>query len=618
MKIIISIILWCFSSCFSLVIAQTLTDSIQQLDEVVLSDSKLKQYASGIKVSVLNDSVLKNNSKSLTTLLAFNSNLYFKENGYGMVSSPSFRGTNASQTAVIWNGININSQLNGQTDFNTINSNNYNSISIRSGGGSVQYGSGAIGGSIHLNNNLAFNAHFDNNFQVSYGSFNTKQTSFNSSYGTNKFTFNLGLFYIDSENDYKYLGTNKVNENGQFNNLNLNLSLGYFLTSNDILKLYQQTFIGDRNFSGTISTPSRSGYEDENYRTMLEWSHISNKYTSKLKVASLQELFRYFENKEKDNYSFGKVNTYLINHSLNVRLSETLQFKTILDFNSYEGAGSSFGDPKRNAFSATALLNHKPTEKFNYGINLRKDFTSGFKSPFVFSADASYAFTEYYNIQLNASKNYRVPTFNDLYWTPGGNLDLMPESSYQLDLGQAFKFKHLNFKLNGYYINTKDLIQWKPNSSGVWSPINVSESRSYGVELELESKYIIKDHHFNFNSHYSYTISENSETKKQLIYVPFHKANFSFSYSHKSFTMYYQYMFNGEVYTTEDNLKGHFYSLEAYDVSNIGLKYKIINANKKELSLGVTVNNISNEIYQNVAYRPMPNRNINIQINYKF
>ncbi len=163
--------------------AQSITDSVQVLDEIVLSDSKLINYASGVKKSVLNDSVLKQNSKSLTTLLAFNSNLYFKENGYGMVSSPSFRGTNASQTAVIWNGININSQLNGQTDFNTISTSNYNSIAIRSGGGSVQYGSGAIGGSIHLNNKLAFDSHFDNSVQISYGSFNTKQTGFNSSYG---------------------------------------------------------------------------------------------------------------------------------------------------------------------------------------------------------------------------------------------------------------------------------------------------------------------------------------------------------------------------------------------------------------------------------------------------
>lgn len=591
--------------------AQSITDSVQVLDEVVLSDSKLINYASGVKKSVLNDSVLKQNSKSLTALLAFNSNLYFKENGYGMVSSPSFRGTNASQTAVIWNGININSQLNGQTDFNTISTSNYNSIAIRSGGGSVQYGSGAIGGSIHLNNKLAFDSHFDNSVQISYGSFNTKQTGFNSSYGTEAFSVDFGLFYVDSENDYKYLGTNTTNENGAFNNLNLNFNLGYFVSEKDVLKLYHQSYIGERQFSGTLVAPARSKYEDENYRTMLDWVRISGKFNSSLKIGHLQEQFKYFENKNTDSYTFGKVNTYLINHNLNVRLSEKLQFKTIIDFNSYEGAGSSFGNPKRTAFSTTALLNHKPTEKLNYGINLRKDFTSGFESPFVFSVDAAYQVTDLYKIQINGSKNYRVPTFNDLYWNPGGNLNLVPESSFQVDFGQQLQFKYFNINLNGYYIHTEDLIQWQPDNSGSWSPINIAEAQSYGAELELEAQYKVKAHQFSVNAHYSYTVSENLETKKQLIYVPFHKGNVNLAYGYKKFNMYYQHMFNGEVSIIGSSLKG-------YDAGNIGLGYMLNKNGAINYEINFKVNNLYNTYYENVALRPMPNRNYQIQTIIKF
>ena len=48
----------------------------------------------------LNDSLITKNGASLTSLLKFNSSVYFKENGLGMVASPSFRGTTAQQTAV--------------------------------------------------------------------------------------------------------------------------------------------------------------------------------------------------------------------------------------------------------------------------------------------------------------------------------------------------------------------------------------------------------------------------------------------------------------------------------------------------------------------------------------
>jgi len=594
------------------------TDSIQVLDVVVLSDTKLKDYASGFKITKLNDSIIAKNATSLTGLLAFNSNIYFKENGFGMVSSPSFRGTNASQTAVIWNGININSQLNGQTDFNTINTSQFNDVTIRSGGGSVQYGSGSIGGTVHLNNKLAFYTHFDNDIRVSYGSFDFKNITYNSDFGTNKWSGNVGLSYVESENDYKFLGTDLKNTNGAFNNFNVNANFGLFISDRDILKLYHQSFVSDRELSSALVAPSRSKYEDENFRTMLEWSHLSNATTSKFKVAHLQELFRYFENKEGPDYSFGKVNTLILKHNFNIRLSEAIQVQSILEYNYIEGDGSSFSNPNRRVFSATALLNHKITKKLTYGVNLRKDVTSDFKSPIVFSLDGRYDVSQNYTLRMNGSKNFRIPTFNDLYWQPGGNLDLVPESSYQIDFGQEFNYKILNFKLNAFYIITDDLIQWQPNNTGVWSPTNIAEVENYGLESELSFQKTLGKNHLKLNANYSYTVSEDTTTKKQLIYVPFHKGNVNLAYSFKSFSMFYQHVFSGDVFITDDNLTGRLYSLNAFDVANIGFNYKILNTKSSTLDLGLKVNNLYNEIYQNVASRPMPNRNFNIQIHYKF
>ncbi|WP_298345219.1 TonB-dependent receptor [uncultured Algibacter sp.] len=592
-------------------LAQAQLDAIQKLDEVVLSDTKLVQYTTGIKVEKLKDSIINKNPVSLTGLLAFNSNLYFKENGFGMVSSPSFRGTNASQTAVIWNGININSQLNGQTDFNTINTTNFDAIDIRSGGGSVQYGSGAIGGSIHLNNNLEFTSHFDTQLRLAYGSFDTRMTNISSSYGNSKFTVNAGIAYIDSDNDYKYLGTDSVNENGAFNNVNFNLNLGYFISEKDVLKLYHQSYNGEREFSGTLVAPSNSKYEDENYRTMLEWTRISGAFSSKLKAVHLNERFKYFENKANNLFSFGKVNTWLFNHNLNYRVSNTLQFRSILEFSRFDGGGSSFGDPRRNAFSATMLMNHKPTTRFEYNLNLRRDVTSDFENPFLFSVDGAYRVSNTYAIQFNASKNFRIPTFNDLYWQPGGNLDLNPEQSYQLDLGHTLDFKAFNFKLNTYYIATEDLIQWRPDNSGDWMPINVAKSQSYGAEIEAFSKIKLKLNHLSFSGRYSYTVSENIETKKQLIYVPFHKGNVSIAYNHAVFSMFYQHQFNGEVLIIGDRLSG-------YNVGNIGFGCLINKNGKVHYDINLRVNNFRDREYQNVALRPMPNRNYQIITTIKF
>ncbi|MBQ0768227.1 MAG: TonB-dependent receptor, partial [Bizionia sp.] len=258
------------------------------------------------------------------------------------------------------------------------------------------------------------------------------------------------------------------------------------------------------------------------------------------------------------------------------------------------------------------------TNAFSYGLNLRKDFTSTFNNPIVFSVDTEYSVSKHYTLQLNGSRNYRVPTFNDLYWQPGGNLDLIPESSYQIDFGQQLYFGFGQLKLNGYYITTKDLILWKPNSVGVWSPVNISESNSYGAEVEWHSQFHFNSHYFKINSHYSYTVSEDAKTKKQLIYVPFHKANISVAYNYKRISLFFQHAFNGEVFTSEDNLKGRFFSLKSYDVSNVGFDFAVLNNTNHQLNLGVRVNNLFDKAYQNMAFRPMPNRNFNIQLNYKF
>ena len=604
MKKLISIVL-----VFCATVGYAQRDSILKLDEVVVSDSRVKQYAEGYKVTVLQDSIIQRTNGFLTSLLAFNSNIYFKENGFGMVSSPAFRGTNASHTAVIWNGININSQLNGQVDFNTINPFNYNSISIRSGGGSVQYGSGAIGGSIHLNSDLLFKEHFDNQVSIGYGSYKTKKINFNQSYGSRSMSYSLGVNYNASDNNYKYLNIGEENKNGEFNNLNLNWNIGYVLSENQILKLYHQTFISDRNLSGNLVVLGRSKYKDNQYRTQLEWESYGPKAISKIKLAYLQEEYKYFENKDAAIYSFGKVSNFLARYSLDYKLSKFFRLNSFLEFNNYKGAGDSFGSPERDDFSATALLKHIISSTIAYNLSVRQDFSSDFSSPLVFSFDGSYSLTDNYQVKINASKNFRTPTFNDLYWQPGGNLELVPEKSYQLDFGNILKIGAVSMQYNGYYISTKDMIKWLPGNEGFWSPINIDDVEIYGAEAKIEANYSLgKNQELGIKTNYAYTVSEDKSSNEQLIYVPFHTANGSLEYRIADLNLFYQHLFNGPVSIVGGELK-------EYQVANFGATYTA-DILKKDLkyTIGVTINNVFNTYYENVALRPMPNRNIQTQL----
>lgn len=84
--------------------AQNDTISLQPL---ILNDAFLANHYKSQSIIALNDSIINQNPGQLTQLLQAETPIYFKENGRGMVSSPSFRGTLASHTAVVWNGMEL-------------------------------------------------------------------------------------------------------------------------------------------------------------------------------------------------------------------------------------------------------------------------------------------------------------------------------------------------------------------------------------------------------------------------------------------------------------------------------------------------------------------------------
>ncbi|WP_294822524.1 TonB-dependent receptor [uncultured Flavobacterium sp.] len=587
-------------------------DTIVQLQEVIVSDMQLRDFSGTQSTEKLNDSVISRNGSSLTSLLQYNTVIYFKENGLGMVSSPSFRGTTASQTAVIWNGININSQLNGQTDFNILNTRDFSSVTVRAGGGSVIYGSSAIGGTIHLDNELTFGNKFRNELRLDYGSFNTFGANYNLRASGEKLSADVSISRNSSDNDYDYPGWDAKNENGQYYNTSINAAFAYKINDKNYLKLYSYVYDGERHFSGTLAAPSRSKYRDINTRNLLEWAGYYGRFASKVKAAYLEEQYKYFENHQNENFTFGKVKTFTGRYDLAFDVSDKMKLNAIVDYTQNNGEGSDIISEKRDIGSGSLLMKHQVAQKIYYELGIRKEVTNAYESPLLFSAGANIALAGFYTVKLNASRNFRIPTFNDLYWQGTGNPNLKPESSYQAEMGNVFQFRNITFTLTGYYIKLQDMLRWVPSTGGIWRPENVDKVNTYGLESILNWKMKVGGGQLEFSGTYAYTVSREDGKTEQLIYVPLHKATASVAYGYNGFSAYYRHMFNGEVFTSSDNA----YDLDAYNVSGIGAEYnfKVLCG----LALGAQANNLWNEEYQNVIMRPMPGRYYNIYLNFKF
>ena len=580
------------------------TDSIQ-LKEVTINDSFLRNHYKSQSQIYLNDSILQKNQPILSQILQFESPIYIKENGLGMVSSPSFRGTTASQTAIIWNGININSAINGQTDFSTINAKSYDGIIIKPGGGSVAYGTGAIGGSVHLLDEFKYDNQISHKINAGYGSYNAYHTGYQFNYSKKNLTTSIGYNRFQSDNDYKIDNYLEKNRNGKYYFNTIDANIGTKLKNNE-LRLYSQFNFGKREFSLTDIYETPTFYKNQDYRIMGQWLMNKNHWKSDLKLAYTYEGNQYFPNKKSTNSQDLEVNNWIAKYYLTYHLTPK-QYLSFLAENTFsKGNGTNIKKSDRNNFGLGFIYKQLVTKQFEYEASIRQDYSSVYKVPFTYALGANYKPTDMYQLRFNLSRNYRIPTFNDLFWQTGGNPDLKAEKAFQLELGNDFKYKKLAIQTNIFYNNIKDMIQWIPSStSSLWIPINNAHVKTYGAELIGNYTW----NHFNFRAIYSYTEAINQKTDKTLIYVPKNKINLNVNYTWRNWNVYLQNRWVDQVYVQTDNKK----TIPSYWTSNLGLGYQI----NSKINTNFTINNIFNHQYQSVENRFMPGINYNLSIQIK-
>ena len=139
-----------------------------------VEDSKLYTHSIATNIDSINVSSYTE-SQTLSDLIERNSAIYIKK--YGTLSTPTFRGTSSSHTLVLWNGVPVNSIANGLIDaFNVPVSSLFSTKLVHGGDGSV-FGSGAIGGSIHLENNYEFKENDNLNIIIEQGSYGLNSNS---------------------------------------------------------------------------------------------------------------------------------------------------------------------------------------------------------------------------------------------------------------------------------------------------------------------------------------------------------------------------------------------------------------------------------------------------------
>jgi iron complex outermembrane receptor protein len=213
---------------------------------------------------------------------------------------------------------------------------------------------------------------------------------------------------------------------------------------------------------------------------------------------------------------------------------------------------------------------------------------------------------------------------NDLYWNPGGNMNLKNEFSYTGELAyemsgrikSPFSYK-TELTLFSNFI--EDMIQWKPGTYGYWSPSNTKNVRTAGIETVINLSFTSNNLTLKLNGQYAFNKAyafQSDDTDipsgRQLVYVPMHQFTGAARVCYRNLHASWITSFTGKRFIVADNSQ----YLPGFLLNDVmaGLKLK---SGVNSFDFNVKIENLFNINYQAIAYYPMPGRAFLLTIVYQ-
>lgn len=607
----------------------------QEADTMLLENVEIlgiptEKYATGSKVQQI-DSAARASlfNGSLQDLLQQETPLYLREYGFGMASTLSLRGTAASHTAVMWNGINLNSMSLGSTDFSNLPVFMFDQVQVHYGGGSSFYGSDALGGSIILKSDIQENAGLQLDASQSFGSFGQYFGGLQAQVGVEDWHFNSRVYFKQAENDFpfenraKFGAPTERQENADVQNFGLMQEISYQPGSNRRLSLnawYEESENGVLPLmSNNLKSETYERITDRHTRLSAQYQHQTNWGYMQLTAGYVHDYQRFAD--------FQPIQTErtLARFQYDKKLSHKISVKAGAEWQIIKAEAENYEAPQeQQRADAFAALLYDPIPWWQLSLNLRQAWVTGFQAPLSPALGSEIKIVEQeaqslvFKTQL--SRNYRVPTFNDLFWEPGGNPDLAAEQAWSYESGIYFSANNFSAEATYFHSSVEDWIVWLDQGS-FWSPQNFRQVRVNGLETNASYQLNFEQLEVKFRAHYALTSSLNQSPvsefdrsfNKQLPYVPRHRAgiNTNAQYGLWNASLFSQWTSRRFLTTTNES------EIPGYALLNfrINREFSLLDTRS---SLGLRINNLLDANYQNVARRAMPGRNIeiNLQINY--
>lgn len=227
-----------------------------------------------------------------------------------------------------------------------------------------------------------------------------------------------------------------------------------------------------------------------------------------------------------------------------------------------------------------------------------------------------------WQLRAMVKSSFRMPTFNDLYYTDAGNASLRPERVRQADLGVTYDRQRsgavvetVRLNIDAYYNRVSDKIIAYPRGQQFrWTMLNLGEVDIRGIEFGARTVILpARDWRIGLRGQYTLqraidvTNPDNTFYRHQIPYTPRHSASAAASLGWRGYSVSYCFLYVGQRWNQQENITRNL--MPRWMTSDLSLA-----ADFRRWNVRLEVNNLLNQNYAVILNYPMPGRNFRLTL----
>ncbi|WP_288243303.1 TonB-dependent receptor [uncultured Chryseobacterium sp.] len=551
---------------------------------------------------ITREEILNSPAKSIDEILQQVTGMDIRRRGAnGVQSDIGFRGSSFEQVLLLLNGIRMNDSQTGHNSMNLpVDLDDVERIEVIKGPAARRFGQNAYAGVINIVTKINPGKRIKVN--VEGGDYETYELGFNAQLGNEKFSNSL---QANSSGSQGYMYNTDYEIRNIFYQSKLNIKDG---------NIRLQAGFSEKKFGANGFYASKAATEqyEEVQASVISLAHQQT--LGKLKLNSNVYWRRgqdmYLFNRQKPeiyrNMHIGNNVGGEVNSSYEWGLGTTgIGVELRKEFLASNNLG------ERNRFVSQVFFEHHFSlldKKLNISPGISWANYSNEGNFFYPGLDIGYSFNQNNKVYGNVARVHRIPTFTDLYYTSKteqGNPNLLPENAVYAEIGYQFQTKNILAKLSGFLRDTNNAIDWtkKKPEDPVWYAQNIGETTIKGIEAEFS---------YRMNNWLKYTVGytylDNRLNKPADFSARYLLDNLKHQLIAKLETRFLKNFINEVVYRYNERLNNGSYNLVDDKLSFV----------KKDFSVYVLVNNVTNTSYTETFGVEMPQRWFHIGLSYNF